>query len=314
MNPEFEDIKSSVTDIMKKYILKNRIVNKNDRRTLKLNKQVYLDPEFEKLWNKIKQKTTYSVEFETEELVKNSVKTIKEMEKIQPVKVTTYQANVDIGVSGVDAKLTKVREEAANNQMILPDILAYLQRETELTRSTLVNILKTAGRLKEFPVNPQRFMSGVSEIVKRELNRLIIDGIKYEKIAGQEYEMRLFEEEEVIRYLNNLIDVKHSVYDAIEFESEVEKKFAQELDSRTDIKLFLKLPGWFKVETPIGSYNPDWAIVRHNDRTLYLVRETKSTKDFEKLRTSEAHKVRCGRKHFESLGVDFGVVTEAKDV
>ena len=95
---------------------------------------------------------------------------------------------------------------------------------------------------------------------------------------------------------------------------EVEREFAQKLDQRADIRLFVKLPDWFKVETPVGTYNPDWAIVKHDDKTLYLVRETKGTKDFLKLRTTEADKVRCGKRHFDALGVSFAVATTADDI
>ena len=126
--------------------------------------------------------------------------------------------------------------------------------------------------------------------------------------------MSLFEEKEIISYLNNRLDVKHSIYDAVVYDSEVEREFAEKLDQREDIKLFVKLPDWFKIETPLGTYNPDWAILKEGDNTLYLVRETKGTKDFEKLRNIEAEKIRCGRKHFESLNVDFAVVTSAKEV
>ena len=126
--------------------------------------------------------------------------------------------------------------------------------------------------------------------------------------------MRLFEEEEIVSYLNNRLEVENSVYDAVVYDSEVEREFAKQLDKRADIKLFVKLPDWFKVETPIGTYNPDWAILKHDDTVLYLVRETKGTKDFEKLRNIEADKIRCGRKHFETLKVDFDVVTSAEEI
>ena len=126
--------------------------------------------------------------------------------------------------------------------------------------------------------------------------------------------MRLFENPEIMSYLNNRLEVQKSVYDAIVYESEVERKFAEALDQRTDIKLFVKLPNWFKIETPLGTYNPDWAILKHDDTILYLVRETKSTRNFEKLRNSEAQKVRCGRRHFEAIGADYDVVTSADDV
>jgi restriction endonuclease len=110
--------------------------------------------------------------------------------------------------------------------------------------------------------------------------------------------------------------LQHSVYDAIVYDSEIERKFAEDLDKRQDIKLFVKLPNWFTIETPIGTYNPDWALLKHDNSILYMVRETKGTKNFEKLRNSEAEKVRCGRRHFDALGggVTFDVVTSSTDV
>jgi type III restriction enzyme len=196
----------------------------------------------------------------------------------------------------------------------VPDVVAYLQGETELTRATIVRILKESNRLAEFLVNPQKFMDAVSAILKVQLHKLMIDGIKYEKVAGEEYSMALFEEKEIIGYLNNRLEVKNSVYDAVVFDSEIEREFAEKLDQRQDVKLFVKLPDWFKVETPLGTYNPDWAIIKHDNTVLYLVRETKGTKNFEKLRNIEAEKIRCGRRHFEALDVDFDVVTSAKEV
>ena len=98
------------------------------------------------------------------------------------------------------------------------------------------------------------------------------------------------------------------------YDSEVEREFAKRLDAREDIKLFVKLPRWFEIDTPVGKYNPDWAILKDDGQTLYLVRETKSTHDFLKLRTSEADKVRCGQQHFEALGVSFAVAVSAAEV
>jgi type III restriction enzyme len=157
----------------------------------------------------------------------------------------------------------------------------------------------------------------VASILKFELHRLLVDGIKYERIDGAgseaEWEMLLFKNEELINYLNALL-VDKSVYEYVVYESEVEREFAKRLDEREDIRLFVKLPGWFTVDTPVGTYNPDWAILKHDGQALYLVRETKSTRDYLKLRTSEADKVRCGQKHFEALGVPFAVVVTADEV
>ncbi len=177
-----------------------------------------------------------------------------------------------------------------------------------------MRILKESGRLSDLLVNPQNFIDTVSAILKWELRRLMIDWVKYEKLSDQEYSMRLFEEEEIVGYLNSHVEVSKSVYDAVVYDSEVEREFAEKLEKREDIKLFAKLPKWFTIDTPIGTYNPDWAILKRDDTVLYLLCETKHTKDFEKLRNSEAEKVRCGRRHFEELGVDFAVVTSSSEI
>ena len=144
-----------------------------------------------------------------------------------------------------------------------------------------------------------------------------MDGIKYERLGGggpeTEWEMMLFKNEELVSYLTAL-QVQHSLYEYVVYDSEIEREFARKLDQREDIKLFVKLPSWFEVDTPVGKYNPDWAIVKQNGQAMYLVRETKGTKDFLKLRTSEADKVRCGQRHFEAIGVPFAVVVTADEV
>ena len=314
ISPDFADIKHTIIDVVQSYQFSGHIVNKNTRRALKVNKAVYLDEEFKRLWDKINKKTTYSVDFDTNELIEKTAKSIKKMEKIEPVKIKAVKVDVDIKKGGVETKEVKSQVTSVDVLAKLPDILAYLQKETQLTRGTLVKILIESGRLNEFIVNPQSFMDTVAKIINRELHALLIDGIKYEKIDGEMFEMRRFEEEELVKYLTNLLEVKKSVYDAIEYGSEVERKFAQGLDDREDIKLFVKLPSDFKIDTPLGTYNPDWAIVKHNDKTLYLVRETKSTKDFEKLRNTEAEKIRCAKKHFEEIKVDYKTVVSASEV
>lgn len=198
----------------------------------------------------------------------------------------------------------------------MPDILAYLQSETELTRSTLVRILRQSDRLLNFFINPQQFMDAVVAVLRHVLHKMIVDGIRYERIREgpfAEWEMQRFQNEPMINYLLAL-EVRKSVYEYVPYDSEVERKFAASLDARPEIKLFLKLPRWFTIDTPVGTYNPDWAIVKHDDQTLYLVRETKATRDSLKLRSAEADKVHCGRKHFEELGVDFDIATSSDDV
>ena len=163
-------------------------------------------------------------------------------------------------------------------------------------------------------------MAAGAKAISRALHDLMLEGIQYEKVAGQHWEMSRIEqdaEEDIVRYLNNLYEVQNknkALFDAIEDESEVEKQFAMDLDSNENVRLFVKLPSWFKIDTPIGPYNPDWAFVTERDEELYFVRETKSTLDSEERRTKENQKILCGRKHFETLEVDFDVVTSLSEV
>jgi len=319
LSKEFKPIENDIISVLQSYQIERHI--KKDETPRKLNfktskqlREQDLDSEFELLWNKIKPRTTFQVLYSTETLINNCLASIKKMEKIEAVKIIYKEGQLEIDRKGITTHETRANLTSMNHTGPLPDIIAYIQKETELTRKTIVEILTKSGRISEFILNPQKFMDAVVSIINNELHKLMIDGIKYEKIAELEWSMQLFRDEEILSYLTNRLDVKKSVYDAIVYDSEIERKFAQELDKREDIKLFVKLPAWFKVETPIGEYNPDWAIVKHEDHTIYLVRETKGTNDYLKLRNSEADKINCGKKHFAALGVSFDVVTSAKEI
>jgi type III restriction enzyme len=312
------DLAPAVTDLLASYQIERHIRKDQDEGPNRLKKEVQLSPEFKALWDRIKPKTTYRVEFETETLVRRAVDAIKRMEEIEAPKIRVRIGQLDVKRGGIAATAMSVAEERISaDSYPVPDVLGYLQNETELTRSTLVRILKESGRLGDFFTDPQRFMDAVASILKYELHRLLVDGIKYERIGGggpeTEWEMMLFKNEELVSYLTAL-QVKHSLYEYVVYDSEIEREFASKLDQREDIKLFVKLPSWFEIDTPVGKYNPDWAILKHDGQAMYLVRETKGTKDFLKLRTSEADKVRCGQKHFDAIGVPFAVAVTADEV
>jgi type III restriction enzyme len=314
----FADLVPAVTDLLASYQMERHVQRERNEDHMLLRKEVLQTPEFEELWARIQPKTTYRVEFQTADLVQNAVRAITKMERVKKP-VLHYTAGIISPTKGgvTDTAISISDENRSYEHYPIPDILAYLQNETELTRSTLVEILTKSGRLPEFFNDPQKFMDQAAKCIKDELHRLIVDGIKYERIDGTgeqaEWEQRLFANSELINYLTAL-KVQHSVYDYVTYDSETERKFAESLDNREDISLFMKLPSWFKITTPIGDYNPDWAIVKQEDDTLYLVRETKGTRDFAKLRGSEADKIRCGIRHFEALGVDYKVVVEPSEV
>jgi type III restriction enzyme len=297
----------------------NRIENNRERRKLTLKKNWNLDPHFVELWNRIKHRTRYSVSYSVPELIKEASKAVKEMQEIHTPQIQTRRASLSLTSDGVSAELTSVKDTAIEVQLRIPDVVGYIQKDTELTRSTITEILIGSGRLKDLAKNPQQFMDYAVKTIKLALNHMIVNGIKYERIEGQAYEMRLFESQELESYLSRIIEVNDSksLYDAVEIDSEIERDFAAKLNTREDIKLFFKLPSWFKIDTPLGGYNPDWAIVKEEDnqQKLYLVRETKGTLELEQLRPTEKQKIKCGKAHFAALPeVSFAVVTSAEQV
>jgi type III restriction enzyme len=316
--PEHRDLMIPITDLLSSYQIERHIERERDVGANPLNKEAALSPEFKELWERIKPKTIYRVEFETEALVRAATIAVKRMSQIEKPTVSITTGQVYVRKGGVStAGKSATTEEASVSDWPVPDVLAYLQNETNLTRATLARVLVDSGRLGELLLNPPRFLDQVAATLRAELRRILVDGVKYERLpAGtpdSEWEMVLFKNEELVNYLTSL-RVGKSVYEYVEYDSEVEREFAKRLDEREDIKLFVKLPRWFEIETPVGKYNPDWAVVKEDGQTLYLVRETKGTKDFLKLRTDETDKVRCGEKHFEALNVSFKVVMNADEV
>jgi len=252
----------------------------------------------------------------TSELVEHAARNLAARDKIAQSRMRVQKGGIGMSGEGGGGQLLSVREAEAGDYRTInvPDLLGYLQTKTELTRKIIAEILIRSGRLNEVQHNPQQFLEQAQQAIEAELRSMMIDGIKYEKISGQQYEMLLFEEREIFGSDLNQVLVKNSIYDEVFVDSEIEREFAEAMSTRTDIKLFIKLPGWFMIDTPIGTYNPDWAIVKEDDARVYLVRETKSTKNQLKLRSSEWAKIQCGKAHFDTLQVDFAHITNAFEV
>jgi type III restriction enzyme len=317
---EFRHLGTAVIDLLGTYRIERHIQPERAPRENRLRKEVQLSPEFQELWKRIKAKTTYRVEFDTEALIVAAAGEVKRMPRIEPRTILVQSGRLEVKRGGVDTTAQSAREEkAAYGRSGLPDVLGYLQNRIELTRPTLLAILQKSGRLDDVFVDAQTFLDRAAAAIAGALEKMIVDGIRYQKrppdALDAAWEMSRFENQELFDYLSSLqTSPGKSLYEFVEYESEVEKAFAKKLDERTDIKLFVKLPRWFVVDTPVGDYNPDWAIVKHDRATVYLVRETKSTKDFRKRRSSENDKVLCGEKHFQALGVPFDVVVDASEV
>lgn len=314
---KYEEFKEDVIVAARKLTKKLDIKNLNDKKEVKLNKQVYLSEDFKAFWDKIKYHTTYSVDFDSQELIDKCSKAMEENLDVKTPKLIYTKAGLLIkgkGIESFEKQLGVVHSE--EDEILLPDIITFLQNETYLTRRTLVDILLKSDTLRQFKRNPQQYMEDTLKIISSQMNHMIVDGIKYTKIGDSEYyAQELFEETELFGYLSkNMLESEHSVYDHVIYDSEVEKGFAERFEDDKNVILYAKLPGWFKIPTPIGSYNPDWAVLVNNndEQKLYFVLETKGNIQYESLRQTEADKIKCGKKHFEALGnnVEFKAVDD----
>ena len=172
----------------------------------------------------------------------------------------------------------------------LPDILTDLQDKTQLTRRSIHRILVDSGRLDDFKRNPQQFIDLAAEGINRSKRLALVDGIKYQRIGVEDYyAQQLFETEELVGYLKSMIDANKSVHEQVIYQSGTERTFAEQLEMNEAIKVYAKLPGWFRVPTPLGPYNPDWAVLEKDGaERLYFVVETKSGLFKDDLRTKRS--------------------------
>lgn len=328
-------LKSGTLDLPKKYeAARSRfeaIITNADRKPpvrdasqdviVRINKQVMVSPEFMELWNKIKQKTAYRVSINTEKLIENSVKDLRDMPPIPKARLILQTADIHIENAGISHTEREMRTtDIENSYCELPDLITAISDETLLTPSTVNRILTRSGRLNDFLNNPQAFMEKATEIIKNNRHSLAIDGIGYIKLDGQEYyAQEIFDTEEIIANLDrNAVKVQRSIYDYIVYDSSsVERPFAVALDNDPDVKMFFKIPDRFKIDTPIGTYNPDWAVymTKNGEEKLCFILETKGSTDFYDLRTKEQLKIHCGKQHFKALdnGVEMYVARDWKE-
>lgn len=301
-----------------------RIKPKRDRVSVKYKKGFEADPLFLAIWEKLKTKTTYRVNYDTATLIEKASKAIKQLPNITAPAIRSVKTEVVITEEGVSTNYKGDKLSSHTSDYIIPDVLGYIQNRTELTRSTILRILENSGRLDDLAVNPQLFMDLAVDAIRRVLQDMMIDGIEYLKIGNTEYEMRLFEEQELEIYLNDFTfkvsDADKTIYDEyVPLDSSVENKFAHDCETSDQVKYYFKLPNWFKIPTPIGPYNPDWAVVFEDDRKVYFVAETKDTGtpivDLEKLHPSERQKIHCGTAHFKQFeDLEYRVVSNVGDL
>jgi type III restriction enzyme len=284
--------------------------------------------EFQDLWKKIKVQTVYEVDFVSDELIKKSVDAIDSNLTVKKVivnitageqKETIDEANLKSGNSMVKQKDITEKADSLLGA-VQYDLIAEIAKETKLTRKTIVKILQ---KLREktfynFRVNPESFIKEVSRIINNEKATTLINNIIYSK-TDKTYEDKIFTINNFQGSLSeNILEVKKHVYDYLKTDSKIERAFASDLESG-EILVYAKLPNDFKIPTPIGNYNPDWAIVFDTNKFkyVYFIAETKGSMESLQLREKEKMLISYAKKHFDALGhsdVKYDVITNYQDL
>ena len=298
---------------------------------------------FQAIWNKINYQTRYSVRLETPKLIELCVQALADLNqypRVKPPKIRADKAKIIMRADGIEGIHTATNDtEAAMYATTVPDVYAYIQNRVHLSRSTLFAILDGSGRIGELLVNAQAFLDLAISAIRTCLQALMVEGIEYHTINGRRYEMSLFNEE-LETYLSSIYPSAQSdtttpidktllqaqpldeqktptgdAFSCVMSDSDTESQFAHDCTVDERVKFFFKLPGKFKIPTPLGTYNPDWAVVLENDSRVYFVAETKSSTVKANRRPAENLQIACGRKHFELAdGVAFKDVTSLDEL
>jgi type III restriction enzyme len=311
------------------------------RRKAKLNKQRVLSEEFKALWDRIKHKTRYEVKIDTDKLLAEVLPEIDRAD-IKPPRVTITKAQVSVTD---DNCFTAMQLSGARTAMDLAgryplpniiDVLSNLMEHTtppvKVTRATLLELFKRLKNRKSILDNPHDWAAAAARILKEKLADHVVFGIRYEK-TGEWFAMeQILDAEEVEMFAKYLVtpdDAKgQTIYDVVPCDSSIEQQFVKDLEARRDVKMYVKLPKWFTVPTPVGFYEPDWAVVLDppdgdGKPVLYFIAETKESAHLGTLRNNARRKIECAAAHFGSKqfkkqgaldGVEYKVVATAGEL
>lgn len=294
----------------------------------KLREDKLKSQEFQKLWDNINQKTYYVVDFDSDELVENCIAKINAVLNIQTIKYevrTGYIEQLSIDKKDFRKNIKEINEASSEVYGVANttkyDLVGKVAKETQLTRKDVVKILKgiSEDKFLNFKKNPEEFISRVSQIINDEKAVKIIQHISYDLLEDK-YDNEIFTEANLKGQLGkSAISSEKGIFDFTIYDSDIERDFSEKLDRRFEIAVYVKLPSSFYISTPVGKYNPDWAIAFKDDniKHIYFVAETKGSNNSLQLRNIESAKIACAHKHFEKISGDkvkYGVVSSFEEL
>jgi len=284
------------------------VEERKQRVKIKLKEDVIKGDLFKNLWNRVSPKAKYIVNLEKGKFIKECIKEIEKIEIKEP-KISIIKVRVD-KVKSEEIEEEFIREASERTKITkLFNLITFIERETNLTKKTIFEIIQGSKNLNLLFLNPQKYAEKVIEVIKECKRTFEVEGIEYINLE-ERYDVDLLRNE-LESYCNYVIEVQKSIYDGIIKESNIEGEFAKELDRDSRIKLFIKLPDWYTIETPAGNYTPDWAIVVERvqngviSEKIYFVVETKGTNNIYELRPEEIIKIRSAEKRFKIIDSKF---------
>ena len=282
---------------------------------LTVNQEKLASKEFQSLWHKINAKSVYVVDFKTDELIKKAINAINTKLTINKIVFQIEKGKMD----SIESKEQLEKGEAFTrneggrtlsaevsvNKNIKYDLVGKIVEGTGLTRAAVVKILQGIDKAQfdQFKSNPEDFILKTVKLINNEKATAIIEHIAYNKLE-ESYNTSIFTENTIKGQLGvNAVEVKNHLYNYLRFDSDKEKNFAEKLDNSNEVAVYVKLPSGFKISTPVGDYNPDWAIAFREGQVkhIFFVAETKGTMDSLELREAESAKIACAREHFRAI-------------
>ena len=272
--------------------------------------------EFKALWSRINRKAAYTVEFETPELVAKCVKTLEAELKVSPMQYTVVAgeqaetATYDGIRQGESFKVTESTTDyhrASAHSAVKYDLIGRLAEETQLTRATVASILQGINKavFSQYRTNPEDFMRKAARLMNEQKATVIVEHIAYDP-TGETHTMEIFTQDKPKEDFSKAVKANHHIYDYVFTDSKNERDFVRELDASTEVVVYAKLPRGFFIPTPVGNYNPDWAIAFQEGKVkhVYFVAETKGSMSSMDLRKIEESKIECARKFFAKITSD----------
>lgn len=281
---------------------------------LQVNDDKLAMPEFKALWSKINAKSVYVVDFDTDELIRKSIASLDSKLRVSKIYFKVESGSIEAikskeellsGASFVKQKSASYGMTVTASTNIKYDLIGKLVDETGLTRKAIISILQgiKPAVFNQFKDNPEEFIIKAAALINDQKATAIVEHITYD-VLDEHYGMDVFTDPTIKGKLGvNAMKAKKHLYDHIIYDSSNERDFAADLDTNVDVAVYVKLPDGFYISTPVGHYNPDWAIAFYegNVKHIYFVAETKGSMNSMQLRLIEESKIHCAREHFKAI-------------